>query len=55
MTLTTEMVRAGQAAAKELRRLGFSVRVRVQENQFVDLWLEVKWDQLHTEGKKNGQ
>lgn len=33
-----------QAIVKELRGLGFSARVRVQENQFVDLWLEVKWE-----------
>lgn len=33
-----------QAIVKELRGLGFTARVRVQENQFVDLWLEVKWD-----------
>lgn len=33
-----------QAIVKELRGLGFSALVRVQENQFVDLWLEVKWE-----------
>ena len=32
-----------QAIAKELRGLGYSVRVRVNESQFVDLWLEVTW------------
>lgn len=33
-----------QAIVKELRGLGYSVRGRAQENQFVDLWLEVKWE-----------
>ena len=34
-----------QAIAKELRALGFKADVRVQENQFVDLWLQVSWSE----------
>lgn len=33
-----------QAVTKELRKLRFSAQVRVNEGQFVDLWLSVKWE-----------
>ncbi|KKO71800.1 hypothetical protein [Kerstersia gyiorum] len=34
-----------QAIVKELRALGFTARVRVQDgSQFCDLWLDVTWE-----------
>lgn len=34
----------GKAILRELRALGYSCDVRCSEGQFVDLWLEVKWE-----------
>ena len=32
-----------RAVIKQLRDLGYQVRIRCEERQFVDLWLEVSW------------
>lgn len=32
-----------KAVMAQLRDLGFEVRIRVEERQFVDVWLEVSW------------
>ncbi|MNE82605.1 hypothetical protein D3C80_1793400 [compost metagenome] len=34
-----------QAILKELRALGYRCSCKAQENQFVDLWLEIYWDE----------
>ena len=33
---------------KELRALGFVCQVHAEERQFVDLWLEIRWDKPST-------
>jgi len=35
-----------KAILKELRELGFKCGVRVNEAQFVDMWLQVRWDEV---------
>lgn len=35
-----------KAILKELRGLGYRCTVRAVERQFVDMWLEVRWDEV---------
>lgn len=35
-----------QAILKELRGLGYYCQVQAKELQFVDLWLEIRWDEV---------
>ncbi|WP_423812390.1 hypothetical protein [Pseudomonas asiatica] len=35
-----------KAIIKELTALGYSCQVRCYEGQFVDMWLEVRWDEV---------
>lgn len=35
-----------KAILKDLRGLGYRCDVRAVERQFVDLWLEVRWDEV---------
>lgn len=35
-----------KAILKELRALGYRCSVQAVERQFVDLWLEIRWDEV---------
>lgn len=35
-----------KAILKELRALGYRCNVQAVERQFVDLWLEIRWDEV---------
>lgn len=35
-----------KAILKDLRALGYRCDVRAVERQFVDLWLEIRWDEV---------
>jgi hypothetical protein len=35
-----------KAIIKELRALGYRCAVQAVERQFVDLWLEIRWDEV---------
>lgn len=34
-----------KSVLKELRNLGYKAEIRVEERQFVDIWLEITWDE----------